>query len=42
MRRGYLEIIKDDTSKDCNTVYSNLSTAQRKYVMDVYKKLNIK
>ena len=42
MRRGYLEVIKDDTSKDCNTAYRNLSTAQRKYVMDVYKKLNIK
>ena len=42
MRRGYLEIIKDDTCKGCNTVYRNLSTAQIKYVMDVYKKLNIK
>ena len=42
MRRGYLEMIKDDTSKDCTAVHRNLSKAQRKYVMDVYKETNIK
>lgn len=37
MRRGYLEMIKDDISKDCVTAYKNLSKAQRRYVMNIYK-----